>query len=348
MKHAILRLAALSVCALFATSGCGPRDPSTGRPGADVTCPDGAVRPTIDCTSDVGLKGKVVTANASLGKLGLGMGGGYQEGAVGQVTDSTYQLALQLESLCKDYNACAVDPAGYSAASSEIRAQLGTHLDLVGRLEGAGSASTDETLGDTIWENARPDLAKSRLSVEYRVEAVPKGGGATQLHRDEAPLKAGDGFRIVLRPSADAHVYVLMMSSQGAPTLLYPDASMGLSNPAAGGREIVIPPDGLFVLDDVAGEEALEILVSETPLTDLEARLATLGSGDAAGPNVLEPVAELLCPPSGKRGVKYTKTTAVCGARRHRGVLYTKTQQPQIKAVPGDGVVVLQHVVTHR
>ena len=346
MNCTTLRLAALGTCALSLVFGCGPRAPRSGAPGADVTCADGTVRPTIDCSSDVGLKGKVVTANASLGKLGLGMGGGYQEGAVGQVTDSTYQLALQLESLCKDYNACAVDPAGYSAGSSEIRAQLGNHVALVGKLEGA--ATSDEILGDTIWENARPDLATSRLRVEYRVEAVPAGGGPTQLHRDQAPLQAGDGFRIVLRPSANAHVYVLMMSSQGAPTRLYPDASMGMSNPATGGQEIVIPPDGLFVLDDVAGEEALEILVSQAPLTDLEARLAALGKGDSVASNVLEPVGELLCPPRGKRGVKYTKTTAVCGERRHRGVLYTKTQQPQIKAVPGDGVVVLQHVVTHR
>ncbi len=331
------------LCALT-LSACKPASGGAG-PTADVTCSDGTLRPQIDCRQDVGLKGKVVEANASLGNIGLGIGASYEEGAVGQVTDSTYQLALQLESLCKDYNACVMDPPGYQAASSEIRQQLSDHVRLVGRLEGAG---TSAELGDAVWANARPDLAAQRVSVDYRIEAVKSGSSQALIHASGDRLAAGDGFRVVLRPNVQAHVYVLLLSSQGEASVLYPNADMGMHNPAAGGTEVAIPPDGLFVLDSTPGTETVQVLVSGAPLTDLEARLAALESGGDPQPNgVLENVGSLLCPPGGKRGVTYTKTSAVCDGKTSRGVVYEKSPQPKIAAVPGDDVVVLQHVVEH-
>jgi hypothetical protein len=325
-------------------TACKPNQERKG-PTADVTCPDGTLRPQIDCGQDVGLKGKVVDANASLGNIGLGIGASYEEGAVGEVTDSTYQLAIQLESLCKDYNACVMDPAGYQAASSEIRQQLSDHVRLVGRLEGAGGAPE---AGDAVWSNARPDLASQRIEVDVRVEAVKRGGGQTLIHRSADRLTAGDGFRVVLRPSVQSHVYVLLLSSQGEASVLYPNPAMGMRNPAEGGVEIAIPPDGLFVLDAVPGTETVQVVVSKAPLADLEARLAALEGGAAMEPkSVLENVGNLLCPPGGKRGVTYTKTSAMCDGKNHRGVVYQKSTQPKIAAVPGDDVVVLQHVVEH-
>lgn len=336
------RLAPLLV-SLFALSGCKPSDPDA--PSGDVTCPDGTLRPQIDCSQDVGLKGKVVDANASLGKIGLGLGARYEEGAVGQVTDSTYQLALQLESLCKDYNACVMDPAGYQVASSEIRSQLADHVRLVGRLEGG---ETSAEAGDAVWANARPDLATQRVSIDYRIEAVKAGTSQAVIHRSGDRLSAGDGFRVVLRPSVQAYVYVLLLSSQGEASVLYPDPSMGMKNPAAGASEIAIPPDGLFVLDATPGTENVQVLVSKTPLTDLESRLSAMKSGGAPQPeSVLEDVADLLCPPGGKRGVTYTKTAAACDGVQHRGVVYQKSDTPRIAAEPGDDVVVLQHLVEH-
>ena len=337
MKRVSLFLA----CAVMA---CKP-GPERQAPTADVTCPDGSLRPQIDCRQDVGLKGKVVDANASLGKIGLGLGASYEEGAVGQVTDSTYQLALQLESLCKDYNACVMDPAGYQAASSDIRRQLSDHVRLVGRLEGASGSPED---GDAVWANARPDLAAQRVAADVRVEAVKAGASQTLIHRDGDRLAAGDGFRVVLRPAVQAHVYVLLLSSQGEASVLYPDPRMGMANPAAGGSEIAIPPDGLFVLDQTPGTETLQILVSSRPLTDLESRLASLAAGgEQPSKGVLERVGGLLCPPGGKRGVTYTKTSAACDGRTHRGVVYQKREQPRVAAVPGDDVVVLQHTIEH-
>ena len=335
------RLCALLVLPL-ALSACKPSDPDA--PSNDVTCPDGTLRPQIDCSQDVGLKGKVVDANASLGRIGLGLGARYEEGAVGQVTDSTYQLALQLESLCKDYNACVMDPAGYQAASADIRRQLADHVQLVGRLQGAAGAAE---AGDAVWANARPDLASQRISVDYRIEAVKAGSSQALIHRDGDRLVAGDGFRVVVRPSVGAHVYVLLLSSQGEASVLYPDARMGMRNPAAAGTEIAIPPDGLFVLDATPGTENVQVLVSKTPLTDLEARLDAMESGAAPSKGVLENVGNLLCPPGGKRGVTYTKTAAMCDGKKHRGVVYKKSKAPRIVATPGDDVVVIQHAVAH-
>ncbi len=334
----------LILTSALALSACKPSSAGDG-PTADVTCPDGSLRPQIDCRQDVGLKGKVVSANAQLGNIGLGIGGSYEEGAVGQVTDSTYQLALQLESLCKDYNACVMEPQGYQLASSEIRQQLADHVRLVGRLEGAGSSAE---AGDAVWANARPDLAAERISVDYRVEAVKAGSSQALIHGTGDRLTAGDGFRVVLRPSVPSHVYVLLLSSQGEASVLYPNADMGTRNPASGGTEVAIPPDGFFVLDATPGTETIQVLVSRAPLNDLESRLAGLGEGtDAKSGGLLENVGDLLCPPGGRRGVTYTKTSAACEGSTHRGVVYQKAAQPKIAAVPGDDVVVLQHVVEH-
>lgn len=330
----------------LALAGC-PRDVPKP-PRHAVTCPDGSSRPSVDCQTDLGLRERVVAANASLGKTGIGLGGKYEERAVGQVTDSTYQLALKLESACKDYNACVVGPEVYSAQAQSIREQLGQHLALVDAFDRDRDAET----GDRIWSNAVPQLAAGRLALDVRLEA--DSGGHTIVHADGAPLRSGDAFRIVVRPSVTAHVYVLLLSSSGESSVLFPDPHMPLANPLPGGQEVSIPSDGTFTLDDVRGPEHLQVLASATPLVDLEGRLAALARGETgpAAEPVLGKIGGLLCDDaSGLRGVTYTKSSAVCEqGRKVRGVIYKKAGQlaQRVAARPNDDVIVYQHAIDHR
>ena len=337
-------LASITLC-LIGTVACHPRQPRH-RPTGDVTCPDGFTRPRVDCSTELGLKERVVSANARLGQTGLGIGASYEERAVGQVTDSTYQLALRLESLCKDYNGCVMSADAYASEAQRIRTQIDQHLSFVGRLDEGPSIE----LGDAIWANARPDLAGSRLSVDYRIEARSRSSGSTFVHTDGAPLASGDAFRIVVRTNQPTYLYVLLLASQGVPSQLFPLPEMNLQNPLPAGVEVTIPNDGTFELDAVPGEESFQILASPHPLPDIEARLSTLGQApvDEARRGMLDRVGSLLCD-GNTRGVKYTKATATCEGRATRGVVYKKaTEIATIAARPNDDVIVIQHRIDHR
>ncbi|MBC8072630.1 MAG: DUF4384 domain-containing protein [Deltaproteobacteria bacterium] len=327
---------------------CGP-GPGPKPPRHNVSCPDGTSRPTIDCQTDLGLRERVVAANASLGTTGIGIGGKYEERAVGQVTDSTYQLALRLESVCKDYNACVVSADTYSTQAQTVREQLTHHVAMVDGL----SKGVTAQLGDEIWSNAVPQLASQRVAMDMRLEA--SSGGRTIVHDDGAPLTSGDKFRVVVRPTVTAYVYILLLSSSGEPSVLFPNPDMPLANPLPGGQEVAIPNDGAFELDKVKGEEHLQVLASSRPLPDLELRLKALAAGGAPPKQpeqgVLGGIGDLLCDSAdGKRGIKYTKSAVACAGNKVRGVIYKKAAGAAQKLVarPGDDVIVYQHRIDHR
>jgi len=326
-------------------------------PRSNVSCPDGTTRPTVDCGTDLGLRQRVVAANANLGQTGIGIGGKYEERAVGQVTDSTYQLALRLESACKDYNACVMPAETYSSQAQAIRERLDHHVALV---DGLGQRVTAQ-LGDQIWTNAVPDLAAERLAIDVRLEA--RSGGRTIVHEDGSPLSSGEAFRVLVRPTVHAFVYVLLLSSSGEASLLFPNPDMSLANPLPGGRDIAIPNDGTFELDDVRGEEHLQVVAATAPLTDLEQRLAQLANGPtpkAPEQSVLGGIGDLLCDsPDGRRGIKYTKSAVQCAGNKVRGVIYKQAarltgtdgaigEAQRLVARPNDDVIVYQHRIDHR
>jgi hypothetical protein len=334
------------VVAMLACQAGPPRERST-RPGSIVECTDGTTRRAMDCQTELGLRERVVAANATLGSAGIGIGGRYEERAKGQVTDSTYQLALRLESLCSEYNACAVDVDGYSAQAEQIRQQLTTHVTLVEGLGGSASAEA----GDQIWRNAVPDLAALRLEIDVRIEARPKGSNTTIVHEDGQPLHSGDGMRVVVRSTVPAHVYILLLASNGEPSVLFPDARMGLQNPLPAGSEVAIPNDGTFVLDNVRGDEHIEVLASAQPLADLEQRMAALAGAPAKKPEegVLGSIGGLLCDEGGRRGIEYRKSSASCDGATQRGIVYRKSgEAPRVAARPNDNVIVYQHRIDHR
>ena len=337
----------LSLVAALACQAGPPRD-RANRPGTIVECTNGTTRRSMDCQTELGLRERVVAANATLGTAGIGIGGRYEERAKGQVTDSTYQLALRLESLCSEYNACAIEPEHYAAQAEQIRQQLTTHVTLV---EGLGNTTVSAEAGDEIWRNAVPDLAAQRLEIDVRIEARPKGSNTTIVHEDGQPLHSGDGMRVVVRSSVPAHVYILLLASNGEPSVLFPDARMGLQNPLPAGSEVAIPNDGTFVLDNVRGDEHIEVLASAQPLTDLEQRMAALAGAPAKKPEegVLGSIGGLLCDEGGKRGIEYRKSSASCDGATQRGIVYRKSgAAPRVAARPNDDVIVYQHRIDHR
>ena len=350
-------LRALATGAALASSlpGCTSL-PGRVEPSSPVVC-DGAERPRVDCSASRALRSQVLEVNAGLSQIGLGFQGKYESHALQQVRESTEHLALNLESMCDDYNACVLDRARYVEETARIRELLSRHLRLAAeRREDAH----DPGRGDQLWSNARPDLAQARLSLGYRVEALR--GGTFQAHRSGEVLRTGDEVRFVLEPSRDAFVYVLLLSSQGTSARLFPLPELGLDNPVPGGEHLTVPPPARvrLQLDANTGVEHLQIVASSKPLEGLAAASTPPPPGtraDAArAPRILREVGLLLCPDAPVATLEAGPSSVACDGRLDRGLQLAPPAAPQdaapgqtiLAAMPNDDVIVFQHEILHR
>lgn len=309
-----------------------------------VTCPDGAVRPTLDCSTDVGLKRKVKQANVKIGQIPLAVGGRYQVEASGEITDATYQFALKLESLCKEYNSCLVSPDQYRSEARDLRDSIDKHLNLMNGYKGGREESA------RLWSNARQENFKQKLQMTYRVDATLAATSTTVMHHSGQVLSSGDRVAFQVTLNKPAHLYILLLPSQGVPVLLFPDNRTGRTNPIDSGNTIRIPAKGAFVLDHVPGTEALQLIAAESPLTDLEDRLKSLSVGEDLGLGVKQSINNTLCSsPSMTRGMTLDTKPADCSTDGVRGMSFEPTTDGQeVSAVPGDDVIVVGHSIVHK
>jgi Domain of unknown function (DUF4384) len=313
-------------------------------------------RVQVDCSSFQALGGRVLEVNAGLAKIGLGFQAKYETQALQQVRESTEHLALDLESACRNYNACALDRQSYLDEERRVTELLSRHLRLSEQQQQA--KATD--VGDQLWSNARPDLARERLSLEYRLEVRTASGYRTHISGTE--LKSGDEVRFFLKPSREAFVYVLLLSSQGTPSLLHPLPELGLENPVPAQRELITPPpqSARLVVDQVVGTEHLEIIASLTQLHDLSERMESLRPGvrgePSKGIDLLQQVGHLLCDQRRDARLQVTESRVACDGAATRGLQLlppatAATPVPTstvLAAEPNDEIVVFQHEILHR
>ena len=130
---------------------------------------------TVSCDSIRNLKAEVLAANAGIPQIGLGFGGRYETSAIEQISETTQQLATQLDGKCEQYNSCVIDADTWLAEERRLR----DHVESVTKLKAAPTAAN----GMALWQSARPDLAANGLSLKYQVQARPKGASAFGEHR---------------------------------------------------------------------------------------------------------------------------------------------------------------------
>jgi len=311
-----------------------------------IKCPDKSVRPQLDCSSDIGLKRKVKSANVKLAQFQLGLGGRYEEEASGEINNSTYQYAQVLENLCKNYNSCLMPVAEYQAESSGLRKKILSHLSLMDRHEeGAG-------LGAELWANAVDAQLGQQVQLSYRIEASRPGVFSGRAHISGAPLTYKDQIHFYFTPRSPTYIYILHLSSQGEASALFPDRENGWNNPMPGGLEVRFPPGSVyFEVDDAPGIETLHLIASHRPLTDLDARLEDLKLGKGAGGSaVLTTIGGHLCGEGEHtRGLKLKKSSVQCGDWTTRGLqLKSGSTGGSLVAAPGDDIVVVQHQIVHQ
>lgn len=331
--------------------GCGSA-PEPYVPGQTVVC-DNQPRTLVDCSAHANLRHDVVEANAGIKQLGFDVGGGYESAALGQVRESTEQLALQLESACRDYNACVTNADTYLQVKDQVSARLSKHLNLVAEQQTHPSA----TLGDAIWSNAVPDQAEQRLILRYDVQS--RQAGRFVAHASGDALTSGTELRIDIEVSRDAYVYLVLVTPHDNPMALYPNPDLRTQNPLRAAQRVSLPPSGVsLVLDQHPGIEQLQFVASLNPLPRLEASLEALrvqpraaGTSDAPRLKFLEDVGALLCVPKRNTTPRIAGTRVDCDDTPSRGLVLVQTSaatDQQVAAVPNDDVVVLQHEITHR
>lgn len=325
---------------------------------------DSQPRTLVDCSAHANLRHDVVQANAGIKQLGFDVGGHYESAALGQVRESTEQLALQLESACRDYNACVTDPSTYLQVKDQVSARLSKHLNLLAEQRANPSAA----LGDAIWSNAVPEQAEQRLILRYNV--LSRQGGHFVTHASGDALASGTELRIDLEVNRDAYVYLVLVTPHDKPMALYPNPDLGTRNPLRGAQRVSLPPSGIsLVLDQHPGVEQLEFIASLAPVPRLEASIEALrvqprapNANEAARLKFLDDVGALLCTPQLNTATPNTVTPntapqvagtrVACNNSPSRGLLLVRTDasnaDQQVAATPNDDVVVLQHEITHR
>jgi CHAT domain-containing protein len=112
----------------------------------------------------------------------------------------------------------------------------------------------------------------------------PDGSYSEVIVKEGSVLHSGDHFQVHVETNKRAHVYVLLLDSQGQAKELFPDPKIEQAGFIEGGRRIAVPEKDLwFWLDENTGTETLYILASEKPLANVRELLRKMEAADEAG-----------------------------------------------------------------
>ena len=85
------------------------------------------------------------------------------------------------------------------------------------------------------------------------------------------PFKSGDGFRVVLKPAFDAHLYLFNRSNgEDRVDRLFPLGAIAIHNPLKASQETMIPDQKPLRFDRKAGTENITVVVATMALTELD------------------------------------------------------------------------------
>jgi hypothetical protein len=391
-------LPALALFILSITTGAiGCSSINKIQPGTQIICPQAEPRVTMDCSHDIGLKKRVVTTNASLGIFGVD--GVYEEKAIGKITDATYQMALKLEHLCKAYNSCIMSSADYKEQTNKIRSRLEKtmkkHQDFTQSLPKAIKSEIKKNIKkiktiklkskkvvahlDEMWGVVLPNEDQKRLRLGYQITVEPSQKNSHHsspfIHQDGASLYSKDHFRFTFFSKIKTYVYIVLLSSEGEVSVMFPHTEIQVGNPLSKSQKVSIPkdPELSFELDDKKGLESIQIIASLNPLPKfnemiqsyVNRRAQTSKSTHADSEDFLSIVGQLICKSINLEKKVSVKTSSVkCGQRKTRGIRLARSKSQDqgyethrsipldevsgiLVATPTDSVVVYQHMIDH-
>jgi hypothetical protein len=137
-----------------------------------------------------------------------------------------------------------------------------------------------DELGHLMWYVQRPAAQTAGgelppLAIKHEFVAATDTG-ETRL-ADGATVVSGQRFKIRVQSNSDCHLYVLLYDSQGAASVLFPHAEIGMSNEIRGGVSYEVPEGSKWYwFDRQTGTETFYIVGSYTPMEDLDQILAQM------------------------------------------------------------------------
>ncbi len=165
------------------------------------------------------------------------------------------------------------------AASSDTlnaRDMFWSSADLVGVRKSGTPAAKAPSAGSSA--GGHTTEVKGQLGLRYAVLKVLPGGGQVEVRPDTAFL-AGDAIRLGIESNKPSFLYIIQQTSRGTWTSLYPER--GEQHEIQPGMVYVIPGGGgRFEFDEHAGQERLFVLLSRTPLRDLESLISEPDSSE--------------------------------------------------------------------
>jgi len=129
-------------------------------------------------------------------------------------------------------------------------------------------------------------LPENRSAIERILEEIPNLGFRWAVlqytntdtfklveYDGSSQLKSEDEYRIFVRPFQKKYIYLYQLDSRGKGEWLFPRDDIALKNPVMPGNYFLPDNSRLFVLDHNVGKETIFLVVTDTPVEELEALL---------------------------------------------------------------------------
>jgi hypothetical protein len=184
-----------------------------------------------------------------------------------------------------------------------------------------------------------------QLGLRYTILKALPGGGQMEVLPDTA-FKAHDAIRLSIESNKTGYLYIIQQGSSGTWTPLYPE--QGKQHEIQPGKEYIVPSEGgSFEFDEHAGQERLFVLLSQTPMHDLESLVTEAQrKGDdkavsGADHSINEVISQIKL---GSRDLVFTKAdkdAPAAGAKEQDTAMYVVNKNADGKRVVVD--MVLKH-----
>lgn len=225
---------------------------------------------------------------------------GTSQKAIREVDASVERFAGRWNTLCREWNAGAIDQASFQSQTQAIR----TKMERLDELTLILAKATDEATFQMALREAYGSMLGDQpstvdLALQLGVSAQRPGEPGFEIAADGATLPTGTKVKMTVNANTPAYLYMYQVDPSGAISVLFPDPRIEISNPLLAGADLVVPPSGTFDVNDKdIGTEQVHVVASINPMPQLASAV-----GQAAASPTAVTAEELDC--ASARGLEY-------------------------------------------
>ena len=162
-----------------------------------------------------------------------------------------------------------------------------------------------QTAGGTIGTPIGLDVVMLKQTIRNGAAVMVPIQDGNVLKDGRGDAKAGDKFRIMLRPHTDGFVYVVAIDGSGWAQGIFPPPTSPLANPVKAGEQYVLPEgNNWFSLDQFKGIETIFFVASQEKRQDLEEILQSITGRERPASETPQQVTKVAMVPYGVGGAR--------------------------------------------